>query len=346
MERQGDLGYTPLIMIVIPLILLFSLIFAANIVQARQDPRLRRIFNWLLLLLNLPAFFGGLALLLVAPDELAQMSLGEGFAEPRAAGIVLLAAAIWGLLATLPEVRRWLARWIPLDAGAPVHTLALMFSGYLAANGLLPLSQGGLEGLLETTEATSALAVAAGELLLLALAFAGVGLFTRRDLWKALDRLGLERATATQVRHSLRWLPVLLLLMILANYLLAQANPVQAEVMDELGQLLLGNMDTVWEWLLLAVAAGIGEEVLFRGALQPVLGIWLTSLLFAVIHTQYGLSIATLLIFVVGFILGVMRQRYNTTVAVLLHAAYNFVLGLAALAAPALEEMAIWFPWW
>ncbi|MDT8304943.1 MAG: CPBP family intramembrane glutamic endopeptidase [Anaerolineae bacterium] len=332
-------------MIVIPLLLLFSLIFVANIVQARQNERLRRAFNWLLLLLNLPVFFAGLMLLLVSPDELAQMSLGEGFSAPRPAGVVLLAAAVWGLLVALPEVRRLLARWIPIEPGAPVHTLALMFSGYLAANGLLPLSQGGLEGLLETMEATSALAVAAGELLLLALAFAGVGLFTRRNLWKALDRLGLERPTARQVGRSLRWLPVLLVLMIVANYLLAQANPVQAEVMDELSQLLLGNMDTVWDWLLLAVAAGIGEEVLFRGALQPVLGIWLTSLLFAVIHTQYGLSIATLLIFVVGFILGVMRQRYNTTVAILLHAAYNFVLGLAALAAPALEEMALWFPW-
>jgi uncharacterized protein len=134
--------------------------------------------------------------------------------------------------------------------------------------------------------------------------------------------------------------------MVLANYLLVQANPVQAEVMDELSQLLLGNMTTVWDWLILAIAAGIGEEVLFRGALQPVLGIWLTSLLFAVIHTQYGLSLATLLIFVVGFILGLIRRRYNTTVAIILHAAYNFVLGVAALLAPMLEEAAAWLPWW
>lgn len=333
-------------MLVLPLLLLFGLIFAANLVQARQEPRLRRAFNWLLLLLNLPAFFIGLALVLLPPDGLAQLSLGEEFVEPRAAGLVLLVAAVWGLLATLPEMRRLLARWLPLDPDAPVHTLALMFSGYLAANGLLPLSQGGLEGLLETSEATSALAVAAGEFLLLALALTGVGLFTRRNLWKVLDRLGLEKPTLRQVGLGLRWLPVLLVLMVLANYLLAQADPVQAEVMDELSQLLLGNMTTVWDWLVLAIAAGIGEEVLFRGALQPVLGIWLTSLLFAVIHTQYGISLATLLIFVVGFILGIIRQRYNTTVAILLHAAYNFVLGLGALLAPTLEEMAAWLPWW
>lgn len=328
------------------LLLLFSLIFAANVVQGRQDPRLRRIFNWLLVLFNLPAFFAGVSFLLVSPAQLAEAGLSEGITEPKSAGLVLLLTAVWGLLVTLPEVRRWFARWMPLDPEAPVHTLALMLSGYLAANGLLPLSQGGLEGLLETAQATSSLEVAAGELLLLAVALAGVGLFVRRDLYKSADRLGVEKPTLRQIGRGLRWLPVLLALMLVANFFLAQANPDQAEVMDELNELLLGNMDSVGDWLLLAVAAGIGEEVLFRGALQPVLGIWSTSLLFAIIHTQYGLSIATVLIFVVGYILGIIRREQNTTVAILLHAAYNFVLGLGALLAPMLEEAAAWLPWW
>jgi membrane protease YdiL (CAAX protease family) len=36
-------------------------------------------------------------------------------------------------------------------------------------------------------------------------------------------------------------------------------------------------------WLL-ALASGIAEEAFFRGALQPVAGLWLTSLLFALAH--------------------------------------------------------------
>ena len=116
--------------------------------------------------------------------------------------------------------------------------------------------------------------------------------------------------------------------------------------MEELNDLLLGEIDSVGDWLLLAVAAGIGEEILFRGALQPVLGIWVTSLLFAIVHTQYGLSVATVLIFIVGYVLGIIRRRQNTTVAILLHAAYNFLLGLGALLAPMLEEAAAWLPWW
>ena len=38
------------------------------------------------------------------------------------------------------------------------------------------------------------------------------------------------------------------------------------------------------EMVLLSVVAGFGEEALFRGVLQPFSGIWMASLLFAVIH--------------------------------------------------------------
>ena len=34
----------------------------------------------------------------------------------------------------------------------------------------------------------------------------------------------------------------------------------------------------------ISVCAGVGEELLFRGALQPLLGIWITSIVFVAIH--------------------------------------------------------------
>ena len=39
--------------------------------------------------------------------------------------------------------------------------------------------------------------------------------------------------------------------------------------------------------LFLSFAAGVGEELLFRAAIQPHLGIWLTSLLFVLVHFVY-----------------------------------------------------------
>jgi len=105
----------------------------------------------------------------------------------------------------------------------------------------------------------------------------------------------------------------------------------QAEQLSGINEALLGNFDTVWEWFLLAAAAGLGEELLFRGALQPIFGILPTSLIFAVSHVQYGLTPATVAIFLLAVILGIIRKRSNTTVAILVHAGYNFILGLITL---------------
>lgn len=41
-----------------------------------------------------------------------------------------------------------------------------------------------------------------------------------------------------------------------------------------------------WNSMLLAPAAGIGEEILFRGALQTLLGAWLSSVLFVLAHAR------------------------------------------------------------
>ncbi len=43
-----------------------------------------------------------------------------------------------------------------------------------------------------------------------------------------------------------------------------------------------------WNPLWLGMCAGAGEELLFRGALQPLLGIWWTGLLFALAHSGTG----------------------------------------------------------
>jgi membrane protease YdiL (CAAX protease family) len=42
----------------------------------------------------------------------------------------------------------------------------------------------------------------------------------------------------------------------------------------------LGGLNPLW----ISIAAAIGEEMLFRAALQPLLGIWITSLLFLATH--------------------------------------------------------------
>jgi uncharacterized protein len=65
--------------------------------------------------------------------------------------------------------------------------------------------------------------------------------------------------------------------------------------------------------------------LLFRGALQPRYGIIPTSILFALLHSQYGFSFITLGTFLLGCVFGILAKRYGTTHAIIAHALYNTV---------------------
>lgn len=326
--------------LVLALIFLFTLIFLANIATASPDKSLANMLNWALLGLNLLIFLLGLGLLLVRPGDLAAAGMETGLTDFRPAGSTFLGIAIWGVLATLPELRRWLARWLPIDPESAVHTLALVLCGFLLGNSLISLSQGGLESLAETASATSIWEVIASEALFALTAIAGVGIFIRRSGYKTLERLGLTRPTGKQLLRGLGWVLVLVVLQALAGAIWLALNPEQAELLDSVNSSLLGDIDTVWEWFLLALAAALGEEMLFRGALQPIFGLWATSLLFAVAHVNYGVTPATAVVFVIGLVLGIIRQRSSTSVSIFVHFNYNFLLGLLALLAPYLEQLA------
>ena len=85
--------------------------------------------------------------------------------------------------------------------------------------------------------------------------------------------------------------------------------------------------------LIFSLLAGVGEETLFRGALQPLWGIWLTSLVFAALHfrtarfahgrlkqLQYLVGV-----FAVSVGLGFFFARFGLSVAIALHAALDIV---------------------
>ncbi len=67
--------------------------------------------------------------------------------------------------------------------------------------------------------------------------------------------------------------------------------------------------------------------MLFRGALQPRLGLLWTAIVFTAVHTQYGLSIDALAVLVLALGLGLLRRVANTTTSALCHIAYNGLVG-------------------
>lgn len=324
-------------------VLMVGVILAANLLVRRDNKTEKAIFRWLLFALNIPLLLAGLGLASASIATLQELLQTPG--QPainaealKAIGLPLIIMAIWGLVMCLVPVQKLLAKLIPIQPGSPVHTLALVLAGYLIGYTGLALSQGGVEALAETAEPTSLGLFVFSELLFGLIGFLGAGWLVRRNGREILERLGLVRPTAAQLMRGVGWIIILVIMQFAASALWYQLNPEQVTNLEDLNSALLGNFDTVGEWLALALAAGIGEEILFRGAMQPVFGLVFTSILFAIIHIQYGFSLATIIVVILALILGIIRRRTNTTVAIFVHAGYDFTIGLFALLSTFLEK--------
>jgi membrane protease YdiL (CAAX protease family) len=89
---------------------------------------------------------------------------------------------------------------------------------------------------------------------------------------------------------------------------------------------LLAPAMTPFGAVIIAVSAGVGEELAIRGVLQPRLGILLPNLFFTSLHAmQYGFD-GLLSVFIVGMVLGYVRKRTNTTTSAIVHGTYDFIL--------------------
>ncbi|MBL0162520.1 MAG: CPBP family intramembrane metalloprotease [Xanthomonadales bacterium] len=81
------------------------------------------------------------------------------------------------------------------------------------------------------------------------------------------------------------------------------------------------------------VAAGFGEELLFRGALQPLIGVWLASVLFVLLHTQAyrfnkfnkRMFLQAAMLFAVSVALGFIAMYVGLVAAMLVHAGLDVV---------------------
>jgi uncharacterized protein len=314
-------------------------IVIANLITVRDNRSARLAFNLVLFGMGLGLLMAGIALRFFPPDATFLADTGLAVIDPGTIGAALVLIGIWNMAVSLSPVRHRLARVFPaLDPDSAVHSLALAAIGYLIGNALLSATPGTLEALLEGGVQPTIVDVLAQQLVFVVAAFLGVGLLTRRNSQSLNERLGLLRPTRSQVWTGLRWMIFFVFLQSCIGATWVLLDPEQAEALSGLNEALLGNFNTVWEWFLLAAAAGLGEELLFRGALQPIFGILPTSIVFAISHSQYGLSPATLTVFLLSIVLGIIRKRSNTTVAILVHAGYNFTLGLLSLLAISLQS--------
>lgn len=83
--------------------------------------------------------------------------------------------------------------------------------------------------------------------------------------------------------------------------------------------------------LFVSICAGVGEEIMFRGVLQPLLGIWITAILFVAIHgylnpTDWRLSIYGLYMTLIIAVIGLFTQLFGLTSAMIAHAIIDVIL--------------------
>lgn len=249
-----------------------------------------------------------------------------------ASGVAALVVGVAALGLCIPTLRRILGWNVGNSwwADPPVFLALWLFTIILANNvvSILIFTQVPDVAELFPTGRLSAGAILLSEIPFLIIAVLGVGIGVRRSLRQTLSRLGYGPISIRQLGIVAAFVVGALVLSFLADALFAYLQPDLYRTVGNLSSSLfntrgLSPVSAVLFALLLGLAAGLGEETLFRGALQPALGILPASLLFASMHIQYGPSVLLGYIFLLAIGLGLLRRYINTTASFIAHASFN-----------------------
>ena len=158
----------------------------------------------------------------------------------------------------------------------------------------------------------------------------GAGMWVARNWRQLFARLGWEKPTLTQVGIGLGLVAFTFAFDLVWSYFthdragnmasqISGYNAGTFSVSGGLGSAILLAAAT-------ALCAGIGEETLIRGCLQPALGIVPAAFLHGILHAQF--SHAPILIIHVAIwscCMGLVRRFTNTTTTIIGHAGFNLV---------------------
>ncbi|MGD9712951.1 MAG: lysostaphin resistance A-like protein, partial [Thermomicrobiales bacterium] len=293
------------IIIAVSLAILVALSYGAAYWASRaQFDRSARVGLYLVL-----GFPGGL----LAIYGLARVVNGEE------SGAVWLATGLGLMLPLMPNVRRVFGRLTPMNESSAIDMVGL--SLLLGIGGFLALSyavqpdpeDAGSVALADLISQFSAFTV-------LAYVLVGVGIW--RSFPEATMRLGLTWPSKRQVVAGIGGFFIGMVVMVVAGVLTTIFQP---DFNEEINQATQGITESVSNPLgaaFFGLGAGISEELLLRGAIQPRYGLIMTSVLFALLHNQYGISFILAGVFSMGIILGLERKYFGTTAAIITHAIF------------------------
>jgi membrane protease YdiL (CAAX protease family) len=267
----------------------------------------------------------GLYLVLGFPGVLLTLLGLARLTGGQSSGFAWLATGLGLLLPMYPRFRQLLSRFTPMDPNSPTDmvglSVVLAFIGFFIFQYAFNPEPG------DTGEISIAYLLSQF-VFMIVLAFVLVGFGQWRDIRGALHRLGLERLNPRQAGVALLAVLGGFLVMGIAGGLTAWLQPDFNNEIQQTTDEITKNVSSVAGAVFFGLGAGASEEILLRGAIQPRYGIWITSLLFALLHSQYGISFVLGGVFCMGVILGFLRDRVNTTAAILTHAVFNTIVVL------------------
>ncbi|MDX2159683.1 MAG: type II CAAX endopeptidase family protein [bacterium] len=323
-------------------------LYSANLDEMEQQPFKRS--RWLLYAACGVTFLFALFILqawLLSRAELdsaVQRELGVPRIETPAAfaGILLClgGAGLGFWVITQRQARLFVQRLTgsgTFNPDSTVHAAAVVLSLAIVCTNLAQLIlSGGISGIAENVEPGTNFIGSAlfQQILWIVAGLLGVGLFLRRSPSQAAERLGLRVPLADDIFGGLSVGGIMLaFIFVLAAIWAGSVSPETFAEQTAASSQITNALNTLPAALLISLAVALGEELFFRGAMQPVFGLGLTSLFFVLLHTQYTLTPASLGILVLSFALGWLRQRQSTTAAIIAHFVYNFIqLALAIFA--------------
>ncbi|TVR72491.1 MAG: CPBP family intramembrane metalloprotease [Sphaerobacteraceae bacterium] len=249
-------------------------------------------------------------------------------------GLFMVAAGLAVGLALIPQFRQLLARVTPIKPTSMPDMVGLVFILVIPVVMIFTIDATFSDANGETEFGTvDNFALVAQTVLLVAIAFFAVGGAINRDFSSVRDRLGLHMPTMRQVVISVALVVPLLIISAIGAVLTDLFQPGFTDEIDDIVGEVTADLINVQGAILIGLSAGIGEEVLFRGAMQPTFGIVITSLVFMLIHVQYGFSFILLSLFATSVVFGIQRIKMNTTCCIITHATYNFVVVMLSVVA-------------
>lgn len=337
--------------ILVAVALISSIIIMANLYQAHQFMNKRIINSLLVIIASMTIIFGGivflnsLPILTDATTDIPTINISS-----QTGIIFLVVCLILGLFSIVlifsRKLRQFLQKRIVMSDGitrryhadSVVHTTAviLMIFASVITIGNFILA-GGIAGLAENLTDIGIADLLVNFVMYVVIALFGVGIFVRRSIPRVIKRLGIRILEKENVllwfrngsKHiiigavvgfGMFWVQVGL-----SAIWQASVSPDTLAEQSAAAQAMFAAFSgSLWLGFLLALTAGIGEELLFRGALQPIFGNVIVSIFFVMLHSQYILTPASLIILTVSLVFGFLRNHYTTPSAMMAHFVYNF----------------------